>query len=203
MKGLEAVSLEIFATLSAYDAAARSAPLDPVVDANGRAFASVMVFEMKGLRLWGLPGVDYKEALWRVKVKHAGAEAWLAVACDIDETLPRFIAAQAVRYPTRAAELSIVTRADTTVTVGSGFEATVSEKGEPATVAPLPMVVARGIQVFNVPFGSQTGRGLVSCGVKVTRDALWKKTLGASARASSALLQWDRPHECGLAKLVK
>jgi hypothetical protein len=203
MNGLEAVSLEIFATLSAYDAAARSAPLDPVVDANGRAFASLMVFEMKGLRLWGLPGVDYKEALWRVKVKHQKADAWLAIACDIDEWLPRFVAAQAVRYPTRAAELSIVTRADTTVTIGEGFEATLSETGEHAAAPPLPMVVARGIQVFSVPFGTQTGRGLISCGVKLPRDGLWKKTLGASARASSALLQWERPHECGLAKLVR
>lgn len=203
MNGLEAVSLEIFATLSAYDAAARSAPLDPVVDENGRAYASLVVFEMKGLRLWGLPGVDYKEALWRVKVKHQGSDAWLAVACDIDETLPRFVAAQAVRYPVRAAELSIVTRADTTVTVGDGFEVALSETGEHATAPALPMVVARGAQVFNVPFGDKTGRGLVTCTVKLKRDALWKKTFGASARPSGALLQWERPHECGLAKPVK
>lgn len=203
MNGLEAVSLEIFATLSAYDAAARSAPLDPVVDENGRAYASLVVFEMKGLRLWGLPGVDYKEALWRVKVKHQGSDAWLAVACDIDETLPRFLAAQAVRYPVRPAELSIVTRADTTVTVGDGFEAALSETGEHATAPALPLVVARGAQVFNVPFGDKTGRGLVTCTVKLKRDALWKKTFGASARASGALLQWERPHECGFAKPVK
>jgi hypothetical protein len=200
MNGLEVVTLELFATLSAYDAAARTAPLDPSVDENGRGYASLLIFQLKGLKLWWLPGVDYSEALWRVKVKHQGADAWLAVACDIDEPLPRAVAARLVRYPTRAAELSIVTRADTTVKVGDGFEATLSETGEQPTLATLPLVVARGPQVFTVPFGTQVGKGLVRCGVKVAKDALWKKTFGASARVSSGQIQWERPHECGLAR---
>ena len=204
MEGLEALSLELFATLSAYDAAARTSPLDPVVDSNGRASASLIIFQMRGLRLWGLPGVDYFEALWRVKVKFQNAPAWLAVACDIDKPLPRAAAGRLVRYPTRAAEIACVESGESlSASVGAGFEAQLTQTGSLASAPALPLVVAIGRQIFTVPFGSKTGRGLVKCDVALTRDALWKKTFGPSARISSALLQWDRPHECGLAKPVR
>jgi hypothetical protein len=144
MRGVEAVSLELFATLSAEDARARAAPLAPELDAGGRGAASLLVFEMRGLSLFGLPGVDYAEALWRVKVRHGAGPAWLAVACDVDRALPRLMAARLVRDPVRAARVSARRGDDgaVTVRVEPGFEARLSATGEHAAGAPLPLLVA-------------------------------------------------------------
>src|SRR4051812_25888481 len=103
LSGVEAVTLELRGSLAAEDARRllSAARLDPAPYAPGRVEVGLLVFEMRGLGLRGVPGprFDYREALWRVGVLHEGERGWLGFCCDIDHALVRRAGALVIRYP--------------------------------------------------------------------------------------------------------
>lgn len=209
LRGTEALTLEVELTC-AVEAARRLLPaaLAPVVDAEGRARASLLLFAMEGMRVVGLPGprLAYREALWRLRVRRDGEEAWFAAACDLDQPLVRAVGASLIRYPVRRARCDFGAGATPRFSVVAAGEA-LELVARPGTtrleaVPPLPVFTAAGGALFRIPWRETPGPERVEAEVAVRADSLAVATLGSVRWATGAALMRGRTHHCGAAERV-
>jgi hypothetical protein len=202
LRGTEALTLEVGASLSL--SAAR--PLVPArfeLDAEPRA--NVLLFKMTGLAARGLSFAtfDYFEALWRVSILHEGAPAWFAVACDIDHPVVRALGARLVRYPTRAARIVGSEGRWLVEAGGAKLDLRVSDEDTAAVPALRRTFVARGANVYEIPWDEEPPAKARSARVTASDDSLLRATFGDAAKLDdTAVVHRGRVHMCGFARAV-
>jgi hypothetical protein len=207
LRGTEATTLEIGGTLSANAARALAGPLEVELVA-GRARASLLVFDMRGMRVTGVPGpaLEYREALWRVGVVVDGVPSWFAVACDLDSGLVRALGKRLVRYPVRRARfgLRVLEEEGTWEARVSAREGSLSVRAElsakaPEAVAPRPVYVRAGSRTYQIPWQEQAAPFRREARVEVSGD-LAERTFGGTITWDAVgLAHRGRVHQCGVA----
>jgi hypothetical protein len=187
------------------------AALPPGVEAeresdDGAVPVNVLFFRMEGLRPQALPGprFDYCEALFRVGVRHRGAPAWLAVACDIDNALVRATGERLIRYPVRSARLAIDATRVTVEAPEGTLSAVVEETAEQATAAPPRIALTRHREtLYRIPWEEVDPTHRYVAQVRIVDDTLSENSFGVPVRyAERAVSMQGRIHRCGLATPV-
>lgn len=215
LSGTEAITIELHGTLSTADArpflaAARLEPTPPTPGKEGRIEANLLLFEMRGLGMTGLPGprFNYREALWRIGVLHQGAPAWLSVCCDLDHALVRAAGAMVIRYPVRKATLSLsdagaAWTARIQASTGT-LDTSVHISDDVAPVHPArPMLVHDAGHVYRIPWNEDAAPFRRHATAEIQGD-LAAKTLGASLRwEPGAMVHRGRVHHCGIARRLR
>jgi hypothetical protein len=170
---------------------------------DGSIRVGVLVFAMQGLRARGLPGprLDYGEALFRVAVRHRGAPAWLAVACDLDNALVRATGERLIRYPVRRARIAIDgTRVAVEAREGT-LAAEVVETAERVIPEPTRVVLSRrGDTLYRIPWEEVPPPDPHVARVRIVTDTLSAASFGVPARYDErGVGMQGRVHRCGLA----
>lgn len=209
LAGIEAHTLELTGRIPAEVAARRlPAALTPREDRDGVELG-VLAFAMRGLGLVRPvrigPRFDYGELLWRIGVTWRGEAAWFATTCDLDRAAIRAMGAWLVRYPVRAARITLDARA---LSVHVGTAALAVRVGEAMRtcdpVAPRPVLVGGSGRLSRIPWREEPApeRGWVS--VEIDDGGLGRATLGAEITWDrAALAHAGRRHRCGIAVRVR
>jgi hypothetical protein len=205
--GTEVVTFELRGSLAAAEARRLAAPagLDPELREDGRAVVSLLLLEMRGLGLRGVPGprFDYGEALWRLGVVRAGRASWLGIACDLDHPLVRWTGARLIRYPVRAAAFAFEAWTARVTTEAGALLVSAPPADEEAPVEPpRPLLVHDGARLYRIPWDEEPAPFRRHAQATVSGD-LATATLGASLRwEAAAVVHRGRGHRCGLAGRV-
>jgi hypothetical protein len=210
LTGTEELTLELQGTLPAQVGRwIVGAGVDACVE-NERVEVSLLIFRMKGLKSIDLPtpGLDYREALWRISINYAGGRAWFAKVCDLDSTLVRLTGGFLVKYPVRTASIALEAdafRCNSTVHANrETLRVETAATGEtPAPVPPRRIVVREGAALFEIPWEEIPTQQRMIARVNVPQDTLSEPTLGAPVVwAPVATFMRGRTHRCGLAHRV-
>lgn len=165
-----------------------------------RALVSLLAFAMTDLRPAALPvpGLRYGEALWRIGVRWRERPAWFGVCCDLDTWLIRGLGRALVRYPVRRAHLRfdaerLTIRADDRALVVRATAATPAPPPGP----PRPLLVARGADLFEVPWAEDPPAAQQHVALEVEDDGLSEATLGPVLWSAGSRHR-GRLHRCGV-----
>ena len=180
--------------------------LEPREDDDGDVEVGLLVFGMRGLALRGGPGpgLDYREALWRIGIVMDGEPGWLAHTCDLDRSLVRFFGRRLIRYPARAASIE-VDQTDAhwrlSIRAAGSFRADVELTGEEPDPEPPRRVMVRDRgRLYAVPWAEDPAPFRRRAVVAVADEGLSAATLGAAVRwQPDALVHRGRIHHCGFA----
>ena len=205
LKGTEEWTVEMTGSIPTQAVAGALVGVEPWSD-DGRVEVGLLVFGMRGLALRGVPGpgLDYREALWRLAVAVDGVPGWLAHTCDLDRSLVRFFGRRLIRYPARAASIEIE-RTDerwrlsvsAAGRLGAALELT---EHAPDPEPPRPVLVIDGGRPYAVPWAQDPAPFRRRATVSITDDGLSSATLGAEvAWRPGALVHCGRTHHCGFA----
>jgi hypothetical protein len=200
LQGTEALTLEVGATL---DEAAARALVPERFDVDGRA--SVLLFEMSGLvmRAMPFPAFDYREALWRVSIRHEGALAWFAVKCDIDHPIVRALGARVVRYPTREARIVGSEGRWSVDAKGTKLELRVHDEDKGEVPVLRRTFVGGAPRVFEIPWDEVPPAKARRVRVTASDDALLRATFGESAKLDGeGVVHRGRIHMCSSARRI-
>lgn len=214
--GTESVSVELSARLdlAATDAIARRVPAPLVLerDGAGRGSASLLVLEMSGLGLGGLPPrFDYLEVLYRLGVEVDGAPAWLALRCDIDRPLVRSFARAVIRYPVCPATITIDERGDRTLTLRAHTArdhlsvtlAVVEGHDAPEARPPRRTFVVDGPTLFEIPWDERPAPLRHHADLVAVDGPSIDAVFGGSVTLDPrAVVHHGRVHRCGAARRV-
>ena len=204
-RGEETTTLELLGALALPTARGLVPSALALEEADGRAVVGLLLFQMRGLGLRGVPGpsFDYSEALWRIGVVVDGQPAWFAVACDLDHLAVRAMGRLMIRYPTRAAAIAWTAGDSVTLEVGNPLGAFhVSARPEGSEVASVPprRAFVGGGSLYEVPWREEPAPFRRVASVEVLDDSLTLATLGEVSWRRNALLHRGRIHRCGLAR---
>lgn len=200
LRGEETVTVELTGSL-ARDEARRLVPQRLALEEIGeRAVVGLLLFQMRGLKLAGLPGpsFDYSEALWRIGVAEQGQPAWYAVACDVDHGAVRALGRLLIRYPTRAGVIRWTT--PTTTVEVNGRVLQISADPADVDVAPVPARRAFVGDLYEVPWREDPAPYRRTAAIEVLDDGLALATVGAVTWQPTGLLHRGRIHRCGFAR---
>ncbi len=203
LQGPEALSFEVGATLSSAAARALVPERFEIEASDDTARASLLFFEMSGLVLRAVPfpAFDYREALWRVSIRHEGALAWFAVKCDIDQPIVRALGARIVRYPTRAARIVGSEGRWSVDAGGTKLDVRVKDEDKGEVPALRRTFVASGRNVFEIPWDEVPPARARRVGISANDDALLRATFGESAKLDGeGVVHRGRVHICGSAR---
>ena len=196
LRGTEALTLEVGASLSADHARALVPPRFELE--GGRA--NVLFFRMTEL---SIARFDYFEALWRVSIRHEGALAWLAVKCDIDHPIVRALGARFVRYPTRAARIVGSEGKWSIDAAGTKLEIGVRDEDRASVPETRRTFVTTGDRVWEIPWSEEPPAKARLAKLNVTDDALVRATFGEGAKLDeTGIVHRGRVHVCGFARRV-
>jgi len=154
-----------------------------------------------------IPGMDYKEALWRVGVIFEGQPAWFVKACDIDGTLVRISAKLMIRYPIREARITLgfdSWRATARIDIGGMSLAidAIAMPDRPEALPPRRALVRDAGAVYEIPWQERAAPTRANAKINL-QDGLAEATLGcAVAWSGEAVIHRQRTHRCGLATAV-
>ncbi len=203
VEGVERFTVELSGSADPALAAALPPGVEAEENPDGTVPVNVLFFWMDGLRPRALPGprLDYHEALFRVGVRHEGAAAWLSVACDLDSAFVRATGAALIRYPVRAARLSVDPHRVAVETPRGTLVAEIEETEE-ALEAPPPRVALtrKGETLYRIPWEEVAPPHCRAARVRILQDTLSEATFGVPVRyAGRALSMQGRVHRCGVA----
>jgi hypothetical protein len=215
LTGTEEISLELGGHIDADRAALLAGPGLDVVERRGRVRIGLLVLQMRGLGLGRGPlRLSYGEALWRLSVLSAGRPAWLALACDLDRFVVRWLAARLIRYPVRAARIDLRTdapdgiRCEVRSRAGRLRLSCKETHAQPPAEPPRPLLVRErpGGRIFSVPWGEAPAperRAVILRADDPDLDlALARATFGeapALVLDRAGVLHRGRLHRCGAA----
>lgn len=199
MRGTEHATWEVAGRL---DSSALELPR--ALGADGAV--SLLLFHTRDMAAnWtGWPRYTYNEALWRVSVTWREASAWFAMCCDIDHALVRSTSRHMVRYPLRAAKLSVNNDGANVICSAGTFELTVSAGASTDAQAPAlrPMLVQQGDHLYEIPWEESPPHSCIDLPITV-KDELGPNTFGTEVTWESTALQLKgRGHSCGFAQRV-
>lgn len=204
LRGEERITLELTGALPEAQARRHVPARFALETREGEAVVGLLCFQMKGLKLLGVPGpaFDYSEALWRIGVVEQGQPGWFAVACDLDHRLVRALGRQLIRYPTRAGALSWSGGEETTFGVAGehgGLRLRARASGENLDPVPPRRAFVGNASLYEVPWREDPAPYRRAAALEVLDDALTRATLGEVRWEPSALLHRGRIHRCGFA----
>jgi len=209
-RGRERVSFEVEGAVDAERAARLvGSRVSILPDAEGQATVGLLVFRCEGLKVRGVPGpgLNYGEALWRLKVMHEGAPAWAVVRCDLDNPLVVMGDSVLVRYPVCRSRFAF--REDDgrfEVTVRSPHDSLLMrarpiEEGRDEEGV-IPILVPRGPRLYRVPWGDTLAPVAVAARFTIEEDvsrALFGEAIRWRDRGRALR---GRTHACGIARQV-
>lgn len=203
LTGREALTLEVELGCGAVSLPHADLTLD------GPPSASLLLFSMEQMHAQALPWpkLRYCEALWRVRVRHRGAPAFFASACDLDHPLVRGLGRTAIRYPVRPATFAFEDGTSPRFAVRSGLGSLaleVTPSLDPAPIVePLPVLTLSGGNLYRIPWRETPTQHRVHAALKIREASLAEVTLGRGlAWPARAVLMRGRMHHCGLARRV-
>jgi hypothetical protein len=178
----------------------------PELELEAPGQVSLLLFAMEQMHAEALPWpkLRYREALWRVRVRHRGAPAFFASACDLDHPLVKALGRTAIRYPVRDASFAFEDGAAPRFSVRSpagALELVARPSPDVAPVIePLPVLTLGGKALYRIPWRETPTPERVWASLEVRDGALAEATLGAPVTwPSRAVLMRGRQHHCGLA----
>jgi uncharacterized protein YqjF (DUF2071 family) len=205
LTGTEALTLEIELTFDPRGLT-RALPAGLSLDVpDGVARCALLLFRMEDMRVDGLPGpsLRYHEALWRLRVRHDGAPAHFALACDLDHPLVRLVGASLIRYPVRRTHFDVHDGAVPSLDLAS-TEGRLALTATPLDVVrevrpPLPVFTRAGAALRRIPWREDPPASAIEARLAVSDDALARARLGAVQWPERGVLMRGRTHHCGVA----
>ncbi len=209
--GTENITIEWTGSLDRVTAASLVGELKLEVDGADRIPVSLLIFQMKGLHLRGLPfpSFHYGEALWRIGVIHEGVPSWFACACDLDSRWIRWGGARWVHYPVRRAQFHFSQASASTVVEVRGHDCGMTVHATPAEFTPpaeppRPLFVRTATRCYRIPWREDPAPLRNAAQLEWENQALAVATFGANVRWDSlGLLHRGRIHRCGLSVPIK
>lgn len=205
LRGTEHLTWEIEGRLAPAHARPRAPATLELERDEGGVVVSLLAFDMLGLRPAArLPGLSYREALWRIGVRLRGELAWFGVACDLDRRLVAAFGRWMVRYPVRHAAIEL---AEDSLRVAFGeqllsFGARPLAVEDPPPVPPRPLLVADRGRLYRIPWREEPAPRRWFAAIDPREHSLASATLGPVRWSARALLQRGRIHRCGLAAAI-
>lgn len=208
LRGREEATVELGGRIDR-DAARRLLGDGIELEAGGDgARAELLVFRMRGLHARAIPWpkFDYAEALWRIAATWRGEPVWFGAVCDLDRSAIRAMGRALVRYPVRAASVTIDDPHEKQWTVDVAAPACLRLVVHPdatdvAAVPPRPLLVRDAGRLFRIPWEEHRGPYRRRAAVEVIDDDLSESTLGVRVDwDTTALALRNRTHMCSLAR---